>query len=211
MDQIDIFQTNFYRFVCSDELTEKVLEKVKTLKYKKNSLNQITCDDLLYDEELFDWFDSCLNKVKNQIGLPSNITIPITSCWANKSKKLMAHHKHNHPNSFISGIFYLTDHGCAPTIFYEQNCWTKKLNKFFSIDDNKFVESTKKIYPKKSTLILFPSYVSHSVAVVNTNEERYTISFNTYISGFINQGKNNNSRLEIKIKSVRDHYENKEI
>jgi uncharacterized protein (TIGR02466 family) len=208
MEHIEVFQTKFYKFISTDNLSDKILELVKKENYKNNFSNKSSTNDLFYDKDLFDWLDDCLNQVKITIGLPSHLSLPITSCWSNKSKKLMAHHKHSHANSIISGIFYLTDHDCAPTIFYEKNYWVSSINKQFSLDNAMFAnEITSKIYPKKSTLILFPSTVQHSVPAVNNQDERYTIAFNTYLSGTINKGSDK-CRLDITAKSVRDHYNN---
>jgi len=210
MEQVTVFQTKFYKFFSTDILSDKILELAKKENYRNNTSNKASYNDLFYDKELFDWFDDCLYQVKSAIGFPSHVSLPITSCWCNKSKKLMAHHKHTHPNSIISGIFYLTDHDCAPTIFYQENYLTSILKKQFAIDNSIFSnETASKIYPKKSTLILFPSTVPHSASAITNNVERYTISFNTYISGVINKGSEK-CRLEIKAKSVRDHYESVE-
>lgn len=210
MNILSIFQTEFFTFSCDELLTDRILELVKKEYYTKNISNTTSSNDLFFDKELFDWFDGCLNEAKQKIGYPSNVSLPITSCWTNKSKKMMAHHTHSHPNSIISGVFYLTDHDCAPTIFYQENIWTKNVEKCFFIDKSAFSKNiTSKIYPKKSTLILFPSDIEHSVPAVSSNEERYTIAFNTYVSGLVNHGLEK-CRLEIKAKSVRDHYESVE-
>ena len=37
----------------------------------------------------------------------SNIDVYITQSWANFTEPNQYHHKHSHPNSFISGVFYV--------------------------------------------------------------------------------------------------------
>jgi uncharacterized protein (TIGR02466 family) len=211
MNTIPIFQTNFFTFLCEDQLTDRILELAKNKSYVSNNSNKITDDDYFFDKELFNWFDDCLEKAKIKLGFPEHITLPITTCWTNKTTKLMGHHKHRHPNSFISGIFYLTTHDSSPTIFYQNNFWISEINNQFKIDKNTFREhiDTGKIYPKKSMLILFPSNTVHSVNGLPKNEERFTVSFNTYISGVID-GSPDKCRLELIPKSVRDYHENLE-
>lgn len=202
-----IFQTNAFSFSCDDNLTDRILDLVKKESYFKIDSNNISHNDYFFDRELFDWFDDCLYKVKKELGFPNHLTLPITTCWTTKTTKLMAHHQHHHPNSFISAIFYLTSHDSGPTIFYQDNYWVSQINKQFKIDKNNFKQnsSTGKLYPKKSTLILFPSNIRHSVGALTKNEERYTISFNTYINGVLSDSTEK-TKLEIKAASVRDYH-----
>lgn len=210
MEAYNLYTIDIYKFYCNDILTDRILEILKKENFSNNVSNQGTMTDLFFDKELFEWFDCCIKEVKEKIGLPKTVNLPITSCWANKSKKLMSHHQHSHPNSIVSGIFYLTSNDQdGPTVFYLENYWTQKLRKDFRINNLYMNTFSTKHFPEKSTLILFPSHLEHSVSTVKTNNDRYTISFNTYLDGSINDGKDK-SRLQIKTKSVRDFYENTE-
>jgi hypothetical protein len=200
MHKINIFSINFYQFSCIDTLTNRILNKVKSLDWIHNN---VSSDDLFFDDELFLWFEECLDKVRKELGLSSDIKLPIISCRANKTSKLQAHHIRSCNNSFISGIFYLTDHDSSHTQFYYKNYWLQGLSNYkfkHSIPNLQY-----KFLPIKSTLILFPSHIEHSVITQKQNENRYTIAFNTYLSGEIDDG-DNRCRLHIIPKSVRDHY-----
>jgi len=60
--------------------------------------------------------------------------------------------------------------------------------------------------PVAGKLVLFPSHVKHKVLPLTSNENRYTISFNTFISGVL--GDDNHSvYLNLKAKSVREMME----
>ena len=60
--------------------------------------------------------------------------------------------------------------------------------------------------PVSGKLVLFPSHVKHKVLPLTSNEDRYTISFNTFVSGVL--GENNHSvYLNLKAKSVREMVE----
>lgn len=202
METLPVFNIDFYKFTCDDALTDKILEVVKQSSWRLNSSNKIADDDLFFHPELFDWFDECILTVKKKIGIPDSVDLPITSCWANKTEKLNAHHLHVHPNSVISGIFYLTSHLSGETSFTTTNYWIKDISHFsFMAPLPDRVQA--KISPVKSTLILFPSNISHSVKALKELETRYTISFNTYLSGIIDNGKNK-CRLQMNTKSVRD-------
>lgn len=201
MKKLDIFSISFYEFSCHDSLTDRILSLVKQESWQKNTANHVTNHDLFYDSELFDWFDNCIESVKTNIGLSKEISLPITSCWANKTSKMEAHHTHHHSNSFMSGIFYLTSHDSAPTFFTYPNYWLQKFA------DYKFKtpigDIQNKIYPKKSTLVLFPSHILHSVIGMKDNADRYTIAFNTFLNGEIDDGSMR-CRLNLRAKSVRE-------
>lgn len=201
MEKFTASTIDFLTFTASDILTDKILNIAKTYQYRKNVSNQVSISDLFYDEELFEWLDNCLTEAKLTIGLPDDISLPITTCWLNKTTKLESHHIHSHANSFLSGIFYLTEHEASPTVFHFSNYWLKDFTNY------KFQKSISgyqtKFFPKKSTLILFPSYVNHSVIGMNKNEDRYTIAFNTFLSGEIENGVDR-CRLSLKAQSVRE-------
>lgn len=205
MNLIQAFSLNFYEFSCDDKLTDRILSIVEKNNWKTNVSNNVSNDDLFFDTELFDWFDSCLETVKDDLGFSQDISLPITSCWANKTNKLQAHHYHHHSNSFISGIFYLTSHSSSETVFSLPNFYLKEFASHRFKDKQKS-NNIFKILPKKSTLVLFPSYVMHSVLGMSKLETRYTLAFNTYIKGEIDDGESR-CRLFLQPKSVRDYYE----
>ena len=202
MEKLPLFNVNFYKFECQDDLTDDVLSIVQKNNWRNNMSNMTSSNDLFFHKELFDWFDDCIIQVKNTIGLPKNISLPITSCWANKNEKLNGHHIHLHPNSILSGIFYLSSHLSGETMFSIPNYWMKDLTHLY-FKNPLLPGYNNKIIPVKSTLIIFPSHVSHSVLGLRENETRYTISFNTYLDGEIADGAQK-SRLHLKPKSVRD-------
>lgn len=206
MKLLGIPTLNFYEFNCSDELVQSVLADVKNITFKNNKNNLVRDRDNedyphFYHSEMFDWFDKCLLEVKNDLGMYKNLNIPIISCWANKTQKLHTHHKHTHPNSFISGIFYLTTHESGKTFFYHPNEWYKNFNRFnLSENVNYYITSIK---PEAGKLIIFPSHVEHNVAGLKVNEsDRYTIAFNCFFEGVVSDRQTVD--LAIKVKTVRD-------
>ena len=115
---------------------------------------------------------------KHKIGLYT------TESWLNFTKKGERHHKHHHPNSFISGVFYFN------TAKKDMICFHKKSKNNFEIETDKFnlFNSNSWDLPVNSgQLVLFPSYLEHSVPVLKENVTRISLSFNTFIIGDINK------------------------
>jgi uncharacterized protein (TIGR02466 family) len=208
MNKIQLSNLFAYTFECGDSLTERVLGLVKQSKFEKNVSNLTTISHTFFDEELFIWFESCIKKVSDEIKIPNRISIPIIACWANTTKKLQKHHNHTHPNSFLSGIFYLSDHDKGnKTQFYLENPYMKNFE-WLMIDSADQADAPSKllkveITPKKNTLVIFPSYVPHSVETNVETDLRYSIAFNTFFSGVINDN-NRKSNFSIYPKTVRE-------
>jgi len=122
----------------------------------------------------------------------------ITQSWANINKQKEAHHKHNHPNSIISGVFYV-DGEDGDIIFhkptdFEQHGWHLPIK-----DRTKFAFSNNEfgINFNKNSLLLFPSYITHFVNVNQSEKPRISIAFNTFFKGKIGT-YDDATELEIK-------------
>ena len=105
----------------------------------------------------------------------------ITQSWLNKSKKGESHHEHVHPNSMVSGVWYPQIHEQMPPIQFRsrnQRDVSLQTNQF-----NTFNSATFLLPMKKGELILFPSNLTHSVPTNVGEEERISLSFNTWPKG----------------------------
>lgn len=201
MEQIEICPQSIYSFTASQELIDEVLLQVKKVEYKKNTRN-LTSKEMFYNENLLTWFDKCVEELRSKIYI--NIEkLVITSCWANKTTKTQQHHTHTHPNSLISGVFYLTDHKSGNTNFIIDDFWYK-FDTNWLLYTHKKNSLTHKIKPKSGQLLLFPSHLTHNTDVLDfkETEERYSISFNTFISGKL--GDNITIDINLQTKDYRD-------
>lgn len=203
MKSIDVCPLKLFTFQCEESLTESVYNEVKKLKYRKNT-NNFTSFDHYKNHELLNWFDECIEEVRKVKFQNLIEKFVITNCWANKTSPLQFHHEHNHPNSIISGVFHLTSHDSAEIEFLELDKWISAgQEQIFKITENRsFVSS--KIKPLRGNLILFPSTLIHKTTALKKNEEdRYSISFNSFPYGFISE-KNISSGINLNPISVRE-------
>ena len=108
----------------------------------------------------------------------------ITQSWLNRTKPQEFHHSHHHPNSYLSGVLYIS---CLPndTINLENRSYGLYNNMEFPRKKDTVWNSNGVVVDiKEGDLILFPSWVSHSVNRNETkNRERISLSFNTYPIG----------------------------
>ena len=105
--------------------------------------------------------------------------IAITGAWlnVNDSRQCM-NAEHVHSDTF-SGVFYLS----APEESGKLCLVNTGINPMWDGTElanrkNQFTSGTIKIEPEEGDIILFPSYLRHSVETNNHDEERISISFN---------------------------------
>ena len=145
-------------------------------------------DRLLESPELANlraFIETQIGVYKNKLlHLKKDNEIYITQSWANKSKSNEYHAIHKHPNSFISGVLFVTGNegdGLPPIRFH-------RTNDLFPLDlefeeYNEFNNGVRWFNPVKGGLILFPSTLAHDVDRNETSKERITLSFNTFVRG----------------------------
>ena len=112
-----------------------------------------------------------------------NCDFLISTSWITKVKPGGFSHRHSHRNSFYSGVYYFENE-------YSLNSgsirFTSPVNNLsdYDIDSSnrgKFsVLSSKnwRIPPEKKKLLLFPSYLEHTVLKNNEKIDRHSIAFN---------------------------------
>ena len=105
----------------------------------------------------------------------------IDNMWAIINTGGSANARHQHGNSTISGAYYVrAPKNSGDIVFYDP----RPAPVFYfprAVSSNLLNAQVNAINPKEGALILFPSYVDHSVNENLSNEERIVISFNVTI------------------------------
>ena len=109
----------------------------------------------------------------------------------------LGHHEHKHPNSFISGVFYISaDASCDQISFINPFL----LDRDFVIGkgQSNCFNSEEWHYPVKTgELVLFPSYQHHFVKPLIGDKNRISLAFNVIPTGTIGQAADlNELRLQ---------------
>ena len=114
----------------------------------------------------------------------ADVALEITACWATVLAKGAAHRMHSHPNNFLSAVYYLRTHAGADSINFHDPRNQTGIIRPPVIELS--AENTDQVVVKVSdgTLLLFPSYLEHSVDATTSEEERISISFNAMFSSF---------------------------
>jgi uncharacterized protein (TIGR02466 family) len=190
-----IFPTPIYISKLDKELTPLELKFVDKNKkdFYKNDGNITSNNNYILNEKPFanlkkeldlrvqDYFDKVISPA-------NNITPYITQSWLNYTETNQYHHKHQHPNSLVSGVFYINCHEEHDKIkFFNDNYKTIKLE---TKDWNIWNSESWWFSVKTGDVILFPSSLIHMVETKQGDNTRISLAFNVFIKGTIGSNKN---------------------
>ena len=179
---LQIFPTPLL-IVPYEQSIDKELSYLKTISYRKQQQNgNFRSDDsyLLRNEEfknIKNFLKESMDKFTTNV-LNTKQRLVITQCWANRNPKGSQHHEHVHPNSIISGVMYFQINEKLPPISF-----TKDRQDGMKLNPEKYNHMNSETFMlpcKPGELILFPSSLRHSVPTNHGEEDRISVSFNTF-------------------------------
>ena len=187
-----IFPTPVYITEIDREFTKQELNFVKEQKKhcSKNAGNINTKDNYILNKKEFKNIKKFLNKhCKNYLDTvicpKNNLELYITQSWLNYTEADQYHHKHEHPNSVISGVLYFDSDIKNDKILFSKS--TEQQIKPI-IDNTKFNlwNSETWFFPVETgRLIMFPSSTIHQVEIKKGKNTRISLAFNTFYKGTI--------------------------
>ena len=108
----------------------------------------------------------------------NNQVVKITSMWSIVNKQNSFNERHHHGNSALSAAYYVNaDKDSGDIVFYDpRQAFTFSHPEPSQIND--LNAQVKSVTPKSGRLVLFPSFLDHSVNPSQSSEDRIVISFN---------------------------------
>ncbi|SNB63957.1 conserved hypothetical protein [Arboricoccus pini] len=109
----------------------------------------------------------------------------ITGCWANVNPPGGRNSAHTHPNNYLSGVYYVaTPAGQGRIVFDDPRpqafVMMPPVSQF-----TKFTGNNVNLDVKPGRLVLFPSWLQHSVPTNQSTEDRVTIAFNLMFEDYV--------------------------
>ena len=108
-----------------------------------------------------------------------------TQSWLSYKRPKESHIQHSHPNSIISGVLYYGEYSkLSPSIVFHKNTSfpsnTNSIQIKYKSTDSPSPYSSENIFynPNPGDLILFPSYLQHSVPTNTSDKIRKSLAFN---------------------------------
>lgn len=108
----------------------------------------------------------------------------ITGCWANINPAGGFHPPHIHPNNLVSGVYYLQTPPSADAIVFHDPRPQAHLIQPVATRLVAETQSEIQIEARPGRMLLFPSWLRHSVRPNYGNEERISISFNVMLDDY---------------------------
>ena len=190
-----IFPTPIYISKLNRELTNKELSFINKIKFdcNKNEGNITSNDNYILNNKTFKNLKEDLYLIVkdyfNKVISPTDAISPyITQSWLNYTETNQYHHKHAHPNSLVSGVFYINCHEELDKIkFFNDKYETIKLE---VKDWNLWNSRSWWFSVKTGDVILFPSSLTHMVETKEGTNTRISLAFNVFIKGTVGNNKN---------------------
>ena len=185
----NLFPTAVAKFELGRDFSAEEMSFVDTQPTHKN-MGNTTSDDhyvLRHDtmSSLKEFVENSVNEYLKSIYAPKHeVSMRLTQSWLNYTKPGEFHHKHAHPNSFISGVLYLKAAREKDKIYFYKDGY-----KQISLPtDNYNVYNSESWWFEVGAgdLMLFPSSLTHMVETVQ-GDERVSLAFNTFPVGYVGE------------------------
>jgi uncharacterized protein (TIGR02466 family) len=109
---------------------------------------------------------------------PSHMQLVMRELWANVSCKHAYNNVHNHPNSLLSGVYYVqAETECGDLSLFDPRKQAWVMQPDFS-ERNQMNSPVQFIVPEAGTPIIFPSWLEHGVNQNLSDADRISIAFN---------------------------------
>ena len=178
------------RAVPLSSLEEQQIEEIIKEGLVPAALNSASKNTYIFNNNLKELEQFCERQIKqyvNKIIVPEKeFEFYITQSWLNLSKPGESHNVHFHPNSIISGVFYIATEEDDDIQFQNPLHWPEPKGFFQILSESKNWWNSKDwtIPAIKNQLLLFPSWLRHRVLPnKNARKDRISISFNTFVRG----------------------------
>jgi len=188
-----IFPTPIYTTKIDRGFTKQELQFVKEQKKhcSNNQGNINTKDNYILNRKEFKNIKKFLDKhckeyLDTVICPKNNIELYITQSWLNYTEANQFHHKHEHPNSVVSGVFYFDSDVKNDKILFSHSRGYQQISP--EIDKEKFNlwNSRTWFFPVETgNLFMFPSSTTHQVETKKGNNTRISLAFNTFYKGSV--------------------------
>lgn len=186
----NLFPTPVGIYKLDRDLSAKELSFLKKQETRSNMGNTTSIDNTILKSkeltQLRDFIETKVSEYFTTVYSPKHkVNLKITQSWTNYTDKGQYHHKHEHPNSFVSGVFYVQADKAKDKIYFYRNGYQQI----------KFPPSNWNVWNSESwwfevgtgDLILFPSSLTHMVETVKGEDTRISLSFNTFPVGNIGE------------------------
>jgi len=188
-----IFPTPIYTTKIDRGFTKQELQFVKQQKKHctNNQGNINTKDNYILNRKEFKNIKKFLDKhckeyLETIICPKNNIELYITQSWLNYTEADQYHHKHEHPNSVVSGVLYFNSDIKNDKILFTHSRGYQQISPETDKEKFNLWNSNTWFFPVETgNLFMFPSSTTHQVETKQGNNTRISLAFNTFYKGSV--------------------------
>jgi len=192
---ISMFPTLVWQTTIKKEihqaLNRSITDKLNALRQATPGLDQNTSWQSPADLHCLEEFQTLISLIKVTVsGVLVFLKIgydnfEFTGCWANMNVTGGSHKIHSHPNNFLSGVYYVqTGEGSDTINFHDPRIQTGIIRPPVTELSR---ENTDQVVVRveDGMILLFPSWLQHSVDASQSTQMRISISFNVMFSPYV--------------------------
>lgn len=186
----NLFPTPVGIYKLDRDLTEKEIAFIKGQETRPNMGNTTSTDNTILRNKplikLRDFIETSVADYFKTIHNPKHqVSLRVTQSWINYTEPGQFHHKHAHPNSFISGVFYPQANKETDKIYFYRDGF--QMIKLPPQEWNVWNSESWWFEVGTGDLVLFPSHLQHMVETVQGEQTRISLSFNTFPVGLVGE------------------------
>jgi uncharacterized protein (TIGR02466 family) len=186
-----LFPVAVAKFSLGRKFTSEEIAFVDSQPVHENMGNTTSDNHYVFKEEVFadlkNFVETSVTEYFKTIYAPKNeVSLRLTQSWLNYTKESQFHHKHAHPNSYISGVLYIKADSEKDRIYFYKDGYTQI--KIDTDNYNPFNSDSWWLPVGEGELVLFPSSLTHMVETVKGND-RVSLAFNTFPVGYVGEEK----------------------
>ncbi|MGE5952166.1 MAG: TIGR02466 family protein [Qipengyuania vulgaris] len=185
-----LFAEPYFVMNIADAIAPKQVEFIKSIEMIENQMNSISKELYLFDRPE-------LRSIKKAVGEALEVyarevmgishRLDVTQSWSLINPPGVGMHAHTHSNSLVSGSLYYAPMPDPPgNMVFERTNGYRQIE--MAVDPSRTnVYNTQRnaVVPKQGDLVLFSSSILHFVETNASQQDRYSIAFNTFPRGTI--------------------------
>jgi uncharacterized protein (TIGR02466 family) len=177
-----VYYSNIFREWTSEE--NQFFEKLRNITVPNLGRNELSDDRFVLNNPICDnikkFIEANLHTYMQEIIRPKfDVKFQITQSWLNWTSEGQAHHKHNHPNSIVSGVLYINALNDSINFYNE----TFNQLRIPAESNNQWNSVTWPFSVNTGDLLIFPSSLTHGVDFKKGSNVRCSLAFNTFVKG----------------------------
>lgn len=185
-----LFAEPYFITNIADAISSKQVEFIQSVTMIENQMNHISDDLYLFNRPELRSIKKAVHEAldayaREVLGIENRLDV--TQSWALMNPPGVGMHAHTHSNSIVSGSLYY-----APMPDPPGNMVFERANGYQQIDmrvnegrQNVYNTPRNAVVPKQGDLVLFSSSIMHFVEMNQSQQNRYSIAFNSFARGTI--------------------------